>query len=75
MESFNSIYSDIGIFNQALVGSAVFYKDYMFSQHGTTTLSGTTMTADYEKFNVEDPFVEGNVFYPNVCFNLKTGET
>ena len=34
MESFEAIYADIGVLNQALVGPLVFYKDYVFSQDG-----------------------------------------
>lgn len=31
---FDAIFSKLGVFSQALVGSAVFYGDYMFSQQG-----------------------------------------
>lgn len=34
MTKYDAIYSDIGMFNTALVGQWVFYKDYMFSQDG-----------------------------------------
>lgn len=34
IDSFEAIYSDIGMFNQALVGKWVFHGDYMFSQEG-----------------------------------------
>ena len=33
-EMFEAVYADIGVFNQALVGSAVFYKNFVFSQQG-----------------------------------------
>ena len=76
MESFDAIYANIGVFKEALVGSAVFYKDFMFSQDGYTKLSGTggQSTSEYWLFNPEDPFGENNSFYPNMCFNLKTGD-
>ncbi len=34
IDSFEAIYADIGLFNQALVGKWVFHGDYMFSQEG-----------------------------------------
>lgn len=34
MEMYNAIYSDIGMFNHALVGQWVFHGEYMFSQDG-----------------------------------------
>ena len=74
MEYFSSIYADVGVLNQALVGSAVFYKDFMFSQDGYTQLRGGSKTSSYELFNPEDPFGDNNSFYPNVCFNFKTGD-
>lgn len=45
MDSFDAIYSDIGVFNSALVGSFVFAGDYVFSQEGV----GSTP----DKFNIE----------------------
>lgn len=70
MEKYSAIYSDIGVFAQALVGQAVFYKDFMFSQDGEKT--GTDVS--YANFNFEDPYKSDNVFKPNLCFNLKTGQ-
>lgn len=69
MESFNAIYSAIGIFSQALVGSAVFSGDYVFSQQGGG------ITGNYEDFNNNDPMNESNQFIPNICINFKTGES
>ena len=34
IDSFEAIYADIGLFNQALVGKWVFHGNYMFSQEG-----------------------------------------
>lgn len=34
METFKAIYSDIGVFGNALVGNAVFNGKYIFSQEG-----------------------------------------
>ena len=72
-EMFEAIYADIGMFNQALVGSAVFWKDYMFSQQGVD--GNGNITSRYDLFNPDNPFADGNLFYPNICFNFKTGET
>lgn len=71
-EMFEAIYSDIGVFNHALVGSAVFWKNYMFSQQGID--KNGNPSSHYEYFNYDDPFAKGNDFYPNVCFNFLTGE-
>lgn len=71
-DMFEAIYADIGVFNHALVGSAVFWKEFMFSQQGVD--ENGNITTRYENFNPENPFAEGNTFYPNVCFNFKTGE-
>lgn len=74
MDTFESIYVDIGIIKEALVGPAVFYGDYVFSQNGYTSITGDTITTSYELFNPNDPFGEGNEFYPNTCLNFKTGQ-
>ena len=71
-EMFEAVYSDIGVFNQALVGSAVFWEEFMFSQQGVD--ENGNVTTKYENFNPENPFADGNTFYPNICFNFKTGE-
>ena len=81
MESFEAVYSDIGLFNQALVGKWVFHGDYMFSQVGT--LDGVESN-NYEEFYInnwlpeDDPNYDNdtsNRFIPNVVFNAKTGES
>ena len=60
-DMYNAIYSDIGIFNQAQVGSAVFDGNFMFSQRGlqletVTNINGEIYTKDeynshFEQFN------------------------
>lgn len=81
MESFEAIYSDIGLFNQALVGKWVFHGDYMFSQVGT--LDGVESN-NYGEFYInnwlpeDDPNYDNDTssrFIPNVVFNAKTGES
>ena len=70
--SFDAIYSNIGVFGQALVGSAVFYENFVFSQQGKNASNGNT--SSYENFNTEDPMNTSNSFRPNICLDLKTGE-
>lgn len=70
--SFDAIYSNIGVFGQALVGSAVFYENFVFSQKGRTS-SGST-NSEYHQFNKIDPMNESNAWRPNICLNLSTGE-
>lgn len=66
---YKAIYSDIGIFGNALVGSAVFNKDYMFSQSGIDE-SGEP-TTNFDNFNPEQPI--GGTFTPNILLDFKTG--
>ena len=68
LESFDAIYANVGIFGNALVGSAVFNGNYMFSQHGE---------GNYENFDgkTNDPYAEDSRFKPAWCVNLVTGET
>lgn len=68
MESYEAIYTKIGIIANGLIGSAVFNGDYMFSQQGGGT------TGNFEDFNSSDPMNSSNEFIPNVCINFKTGE-
>ena len=69
IESFDAIYADAGIFNQALVGPAVFYKDYVFSQ---TATNGTS--DNYRDFVVnKDGTINTSGFNPATWFDFKTG--
>lgn len=47
-EMFEAIYADIGVFNQALVGSAVFYKNFIFSQQGVD--NNGNVSSRFEEF-------------------------
>lgn len=71
MESFTSVYSDIGVFNQALVGQWVFHGDYMFSQKGVDKSGNEVDYSDFEK--PYESIINGD-FVPNTCFNALTGE-
>lgn len=70
MESFEAIYSDIGLFNQALVGKWVFHGDYMFSQQGKDDLDAEKWYYDYD-----DPAsaISNGDFIPNICMNTVDG--
>lgn len=68
-EMYEAVYSDIGVFKQALVGQAVFYGDYMYSQEGILSKKVKDVTEDdsfeinqyseksdmYELFDPNDP--------------------
>jgi len=51
MEDFDAIYAAIGIFGNALVGSAVFNKEYMFSQQGVWGEYSGRSSTHYELFD------------------------
>ena len=67
MESFEAIYADVGVFKQALVGSAVFHGDYVYSQQGIDN-------TDYTKAEIDTTDGTLKNFIPNVKFNFGTGE-
>lgn len=71
IDSFEAIYSDIGLFNQALVGKWVFHGDYMFSQDGVDASGNPKKYSDFT-----DPklAIANGTFKPNVLFNSVTGE-
>lgn len=71
IDSFEAIYSDIGLFNQALVGKWVFHGDYMFSQEGVDASGNHKKYSDFA-----DPkaAIANGTFKPNVLFNSVTGE-
>lgn len=70
IDSFEAIYSDIGLFNQALVGKWVFHGDYMFSQEGVDA-SGNPKK--YSDFTDPKEAIANGTFKPNVLFNSVTG--
>ena len=72
-EMFEAVYAQIGVFNQALVGSAVFYEEFVFSQSGRNS-KGDAST-NYQLFNPDDPYGQpnGEGFYPSICFNFVSG--
>lgn len=72
LESFEALYTKVGIIANGLIGSAVFNGDYMFSQQGINASGGAS--SNYEKFNKDDPYNSSNEFRPSFCVNLRTGQ-
>lgn len=48
-ESFKALYTQIGIIENGMIGSAVYNNEFMFSQQGLES-DGITYSTDYEKF-------------------------
>lgn len=74
MATFNAIYTDILLANNAKVGQAVFNGNYMFSQNGIDSNGDPTTGTEYTLFNHNNPYLETNDFRPTWCVNLVTGE-
>ena len=70
IDAAEAIFTKILLAGTALVGSAVFMGDWMFSQQGLDA-SGQIST-NYEAFSPTNPTT--GVFTPNIAFNFKTGE-
>lgn len=85
MSTYSAIYSDIGVFGNALVGSAVFNGDYMFSQEGKekTSTNAWISSNNYKYFmknstsddagTTDGPYADDCVWRPSFCVNLRTG--
>jgi len=54
MESYEAIYSDIGVFNSALIGKFVFAGEYIFSQDGFGSSSEEYILMDRMYDDYED---------------------
>lgn len=67
MESFDAMYANIGVFGNALVGSAVFNGDYMFSQQGknpnTYPWSDSTHYENFDKELIEAIMTDNLVYW------------
>lgn len=79
-EMFEAVYADVGVFNQSLIGSAVFWEEYIFSQQGIDTDGNAS--AHFENFMLDEdgnatthPYSTLSLFRPNFCINCKTGES
>ena len=64
---FETIFADVSIFPNSLVGSAVFNGDYMFSQTGKNTSGVNTNYHNFNPSNLTE-------WTPAYYVNLKTGE-
>lgn len=86
MDFYEAIFAKVGLIANGLFGSAVFNGDYMFSQQGVD--KDNIYSEDYHLFgqdiNGNSAFDEEDninltrtdlAFYPNICFNFKTGAT
>lgn len=65
-DSFKSIFTDVIMAEFAKLASAVFYGDWMISQHGINPATGEA-SEDYEKF-------KDKAFRPNVAIDFLNGE-
>ena len=75
INSFEAIYSDIGVFKEALVGKWVFYKEYMFSQYGWDPRAKKEISYNEALLQGKlDKLINENEWIPNILFNAKTGE-
>lgn len=70
IEAAEAIFTKILLAGTALVGSAVFVDDWMFSQQGID--ANGQISTNYEAFEPTNP--TAGVFTPNIAFNFKTGE-
>lgn len=74
-EMFDAVYTQIGIIANGLIGSSVFNGDFVFSQQGKDN-KGNYSSAyhNFCLYDKTDPYAAQNIFYPNICFNYRTGE-
>lgn len=73
-EMFDAIYTQIGIIENGSVGSAVFNGDYVFSMQGKDKNgNNSSRYEDFMAIDKTDPYSTRNNFYPNICFNFRTG--
>lgn len=67
-ETFKAIYVELLMARLGIIGKAVFYDEFMFSQYGTDASGNQIETVDGYK-----GFADGS-FKPNLLLNFKTGE-
>ena len=66
LEQYKAIFVELLMANLGLIGKAVFWENYMFSQYGKTTAGVETQT--YGK-----PVMAGGSFVPNLWIDFLTG--
>lgn len=73
---FEAVYANVLVTPNALVGSAVFNNQFMFSQQGINSTGG--FSNEYQKINMsnngQNVYNESNAFRPNMLLNFLTGE-
>lgn len=70
-EGFEAVYAKIGIIANGLIGSAVFNKQFMFSQTGINPKDNNSITTHFENF---DPnHIYDGTFTPLILFDLQEG--
>lgn len=70
IDAAEAIFTKILLAGTALVGSAVFIDEWMFSQQGID--ANGQVSTNYEAFDPTNP--TAGVFTPNIAFNFETGE-
>lgn len=68
LENYKAIFVELLMANLGLIGKAVFYNEYQFSQYGK---NGTTAVAEGGKYGI--PVDAGGSFSPNLLLNFLTG--
>lgn len=68
LEGYKAIFVELLMANLGLIGKAVFYNEYQFSQYGK---NGTTEVTEDGKYNI--PVDAGGTFDPNLLLNFLTG--
>lgn len=68
LENYKAIFVELLMANLGLIGKAVFYNEYQFSQYGK---NGTTEVTEDGKYNI--PVDAGGTFDPNLLLNFLTG--
>ena len=68
LENYKAIFVELLMANLGLIGKAVFYNEYQFSQYGK---NGTTAVVEGGKYGI--PVDAGGSFSPNLLLNFLTG--
>lgn len=69
LEGYKAVFVELLMANLGLIGKAVFYNEYQFSQYGR---NGSTFVLEEGKYGV--PVDAGGTFVPNLLMNFLTGE-
>jgi hypothetical protein len=69
LEGYKAVFAELLMANLGLIGKAVFYNEYQYSQYGR---NGSTFVWEEGKYGV--PVDAGGTFVPNLLMNFLTGE-